>query len=252
MTTLRRLIVLPLALAIGLGPAVACKSARRDPGPGSNPVVASAIPALPSLTVRDDSTGLTFSWITLDGGFQLVSKVADVPYEARDAVRVWSEVSGDGIAGPWVYVADLRNKLADGTYKVEVQPRTQFEALAEDRRTKSKKAGGAAPVAQKGKPDEPTAPGENQVKDGKKVKVIIYGADWCKPCHLAENYLRSKGVPFEHRDIDDPEVNEEMRIKLDSVGIKTHSIPILDVAGKLLVGFSEAELEKALAAAGAG
>lgn len=248
MTTPRRLIILPLALALGLPPAVACKSARRD---GGAPSVASTAPALPSLTVRDDSTGLTFSWITLDGGFQLASNIADVPYEARDAVRVWSEVSGDGIAGPWVYVADLRNKLADGTYKVEVQPRTQFEALAEERRTKSKKAGAVGAVADDGKPDRPPAPSGSDVKDGK-VKVIIYGADWCKPCHLAENYLRSKGVPFEHRDIDDPEVNEEMRIKLDSKGIKTHSIPILDVAGRLLVGFSEAELDKALAAAGAG
>jgi len=231
---------LVLLLALSLTPlGVACKSARSDAkaSPESTPV-----PDLPQLVVKDDSEGLTFSYITLDGGFQLAKKVSDVPYEARDAVRVWSEVSGDGIVGPWVYVADLRNKLADGTYKVEVVARTAFEQLADDRRKKSKA------VAQKAPADEQKGhqPGAGVAK----VKVIIYGADWCKPCHLAEAYLKKRGIPFEHRDIDEPEANEEMKLKLQQAGIKTHSIPVLDVNGKLLVGFSEPELDKAIEAAG--
>lgn len=241
--TALRLSVLVLALSVAAGPLSACKTAKSDVRPEP---VASAAPNLPSLVVREDSAGLTFSYITLDGGFQLAKKVADVPYEARDAVRVWSEISGDGIAGPWVYLADLRNKLGDGTYKVEVVARTAFEAMATERRDKSKK-GPVKPVEGTAKvdPPPPTA--------GKgKLKVIIYGADWCKPCHLAENYLKSKGVPFEHRDIDNPETNEEMQLKLQEAGIKSGSIPVLDVNGKLLVGFSESELDKALAAAGAG
>jgi glutaredoxin len=238
---LRSPIVTLLALALAT-PTVACKSARSDakasPEPSAQP------PALPQLVVRDESAGLTFSYITLDGGFQLAKKVADVPYEARDAVRVWSEVSGDGIVGPWVYLADLRSKLADGSYKVEVVARSQFEQLAEDRRKKSKG------IAQKGadepkKNDDPPAAAPTG-----KLKVIIYGAEWCKPCHLAEAYLKKKGIPFEHKDIDDRETNEEMRLKLESAGIKTHSIPVIDVNGQLLVGFSEPELDKAIEAAG--
>jgi len=161
---------------------------------------------------------------------------------------VWSEVSGDGIVGPWVYVADLRNKLADGSYKVEVIARSQFEQLAEDRRKKSKTVAAKQPGAgdqQKDTPP-PTGPGNGNGK----VKVIIYGAEWCKPCHLAEAYLKKKGIPFEHKDIDDAETNEEMKLKLQAAGIKTHSIPVLDVNGKLIVGFSEPELDKAIEAAG--
>jgi glutaredoxin len=245
-----RLLVSTLALSVALGPLAACKSERSDATSGPAPAPSGA-PALPPLVVRDGSQGLTFSYITLDGGFQLAKKVADVPYEARDSVRVWSEVSGDGIAGPWVYVADLRNQLPDGAYKVEVLSRAAFDALAAERRDKSKKAP-AKPAEPAAKAPDPTAaPTGSAVAKGK-LKVIIYGADWCKPCHMAENYLKSKGIPFEHKDIDDPETNEEMRIKLQEAGIKTHSIPVLDVNGKLLVGFSEPELDKALAAAGAG
>lgn len=243
MTPLSRILVVCLAVATA-GSSFACKSAKSDARPapeGNTP------PALPALVVTDASEGLTFSYITLDGGFQLVKKVADVPYEARDAVRVWSEQSGDGIAGPWVYVADLRNKLADGTYKVEVLARTQFEGMAGDRR---KKKGGK--VA--GNPDKgPVKPDDDQplVENNKgPVKVTIYGADWCKPCHLAEAYLKKRGIAFEHKDIDEPEAKEEMRQALEKAGIKTHSIPVLDVNGKLLVGFNEAELDKAIAAAG--
>ncbi|MGZ5969093.1 MAG: hypothetical protein ACXWP4_15575, partial [Polyangiales bacterium] len=131
---------LPLFLVFSLA-APACRSSRASKGAGPDPAASTQkAPELPPLTIRDESEGLTFSYVTLDGGFQLVKKVADVPYEARDAVRVWSETSGDGIAGPWVYLADLRTKLADGTYKVEVVPRTQFDALAEARREKGKQA----------------------------------------------------------------------------------------------------------------
>lgn len=242
--TALRLSVLVLALSVGAGPLAACKTAKSDVR--AEPV-ASAQPNLPPLVVREDSAGLTFSYITLDGGFQLAKKVADVPYEARDAVRVWSEVSGDGIAGPWVYLADLRNKLADGTYKVEVVARTAFEAMATERRDKAKK-GPAKPAEPAGEPVAKGGPVEAPAKG--KLKVIIYGAEWCKPCHMAENYLKSKGVPFEHKDIEDPETKEEMQLKLQEAGIKSDSIPVLDVNGKLLVGFSESELDKALAAAG--
>lgn len=239
----RRLLPLVLALSV-VAPSIGCKSARSD-GARAAPE-ADAPPALPQLVVRDNSEGLTFSYITLDGGFQLVKKVADVPYEARDAVRVWSEQSGDGIAGPWVYVADLRNHLPDGTYKVDVLARTAFEQLAEDRRKKK----GGAPTA-KADPPKPSGAQDDPPPVAKgALKVIIYGADWCKPCHLAEAYLKKKGVAFEHKDIDEPENNEEMRIKLQEAGIKSHSIPVLDVGGRLLVGFSESELDKAIAAAG--
>jgi glutaredoxin len=235
--------LLPLFLVLGLA-TPACRSSRASKGAGPDPAASTQkAPDLPTLTIRDESEGLTFSYITLDGGFQLVKKVSDVPYEARDAVRVWSETSGDGIAGPFVYLADLRTKLADGTYKVEVVPRAQFDALAEARREKGKTA--AKPVNPRVDP-----PG-NGKGEQKQAKVVIYGAEWCKPCHMAEAYLEKKGVPYVHKDIEsDQAADDEMRAKLKAAGIKTHSIPVIDVGGKILVGFDQSQLDTAIEALG--
>ena len=229
----------PLAV-VALSP-LACRSkssnASRIEGEGAKPP-----PQLPPIVIKDESTDLTFSYITLDGGFKTVNKVADVPYEARDAVRVWSDVSGDGVAGPYVYVADLRNKIDGGTYKCDVFPRAYFDDLAADRRKKHAE-GPKVPVA--GTADPTPKPGSGSPGDGK-LTVIIYGADWCQPCHQAEAWLQSKGVPFVHKDVDDPLVSEEMQDKLQAAKIQTHSIPILDVGGKLLVGFDPGELDQAI------
>jgi glutaredoxin len=208
-------------------------------------------PGPPAIVVRDDSKDLTFSFITLDGGFKTVRSVDEVPYEARDAVRVWNDMSGDGVAGPWVYVADLRSKLPDGTYKVDVVARAKFDEMAEDRRNKAK----AAAIANANPPSAPPSstgedPGSAAPGTGKgKLVVIIYGADWCKPCHQAEAYLKSKGIAYLHKDVDDPNVHEELADKLYAAGMQTNSIPVLDVAGKILVGFAPDELDRAIAQA---
>lgn len=200
-------------------------------------------PSLPPLVVRDDATGLTFSYITLEGGFQKVTRVADVPYEARDVVRVWSDVSGDGIVGPFVYVADLRMPTGNGTYKVEVMPRTRFDDLAEERRVKGKAPPG--PVASA----DVARPAGTDTAHADAHAVIIYGAEWCQPCHSAERYLKGKGIPFVHKDIEDPSVAEELASKLDAHGIHSDSIPVIDIGGRLLIGFDPGEIDGALAAA---
>ena len=238
-----------LCLVLGAGalaPAVGCrKTAPSSTGPGGANSVGDP---LPPLFVRAPGDGLTFSFITTDGGFQLVKRVDDVPYEARDAVRVWSELSGDGIAGPWVYVADLRTALPDGSYKVEVMKREAFEKLASERRG-HKPAGSAAPPPAIGGPGKaPKGPDGPKVPAGA-ASVVLYGAEWCKPCHVAEAYMKKRGIPYVHKDIDDPNVNEEMRDKLAAAGLKSGSIPVFDVAGKILVGFSEDSLDAAWAAA---
>lgn len=199
-------------------------------------------PPAPTLVVRDDSTGLTFSYVTTDGGFQLAKKVADVPYEARDVVRVWSEVSGDGIVGPWVYVVDLRQRLGDGTYKVDVMRREAFDEVAAKRRTKGQPARASGQAADKGAPRDAARQG--------KLVAIIYGAEWCKPCHQVEDFLKHKGIPFVHRDIEaDEGAEQEMRTKLRKAGLRAGSIPVVDIGGQILIGYDPEALDQAIAAA---
>jgi len=245
---LRIAVAFVACLALAGGPACKSKTSSGATKGASSDVAPANVP---QIVVRDDSKDLTFSYITLDGGFKTVRTVADVPYEARDAVRVWNDVSGDGVAGPWVYVADLRSKLPDGTYKCDVVARTKFDEMAEERRKKSKVEAianaqpGTEPTPKDPSGDKGSAPGTGKGK----LVVIIYGADWCKPCHEAEAYLKTKGVAYVHKDVDDPNVHEELADKLYAAGMQTNSIPVLDVAGKILVGFAPDELDRAIAQA---
>jgi glutaredoxin len=83
--------------------------------------------------------------------------------------------------------------------------------------------------------------------------VIIYGASWCKPCHQAADHLKSKGIQYVMKDVDESrEVAIEMQQKLEKAGRRGGSIPVIDVRGQILVGYSRSELDRAVAKAGAG
>lgn len=79
------------------------------------------------------------------------------------------------------------------------------------------------------------------------VVVIIYGASWCGPCHQAADYLKARGVAYVMKDIEEtPAANAEMKGKLAGAGRPGGSIPVIDVAGTILVGFSPRALDEAL------
>lgn len=78
--------------------------------------------------------------------------------------------------------------------------------------------------------------------------VTIYGVEWCGPCHDAASFLAQRGVPYVERNIDaDHDANEEMQSKLRDAGLHVGSIPVLDVKGHILVGFSRDAVTRALA-----
>ncbi|HWL84840.1 MAG TPA: glutaredoxin domain-containing protein, partial [Polyangiaceae bacterium] len=80
--------------------------------------------------------------------------------------------------------------------------------------------------------------------------VIIYGAEWCGACHQAAAYLRAKGIPYVEKDIEaDHGAAREMQTKLAKAGLNGGSIPVLDVRGKVMVGFNPHVVDEALGAA---
>jgi glutaredoxin len=191
------------------------------------------------------------TWIDEKGEFHTEDKVGDVPVVARDPVRVRVADLSNEPPQDKVFLADLRNPIADGKYKVRVASRDEFENVAVERRKK----GGVAiltaqppanldpapsgSVAAAGAPDAPTS----------RPTVIIYGASWCGPCHQAQAYLKKRNIPFVEKDIEeDPAAAKEMRGKLAKAGMRNGSIPVIDVKGKLLVGFDPGSIERALAA----
>jgi glutaredoxin len=211
---------------------------------------------LPPLEVKADSPNLLLTWIDDKGDFHVVQKPADVPTEGRATVRIVVTTREEG-TGALVYVTNLDETTATGAYRLKTMPRAEWEELGAGKRKARLEA--LAPSAM---PSGSAAPGTGPV-DGKApsntpgakapatgVVVIIYGADWCKPCHDAERYLKQRGATVIKKDIDNNEVAaEEMRKKLARAGRSGASIPVIDIMGQIQVGFSPAALEEALATA---
>jgi glutaredoxin len=82
------------------------------------------------------------------------------------------------------------------------------------------------------------------------LTAVVYGADWCGPCKKAKAHLKKRGVVIDYRDIDrDPGSRQEMLRKLGPRGRSDAPIPVIDLAGRVLVGFSAAAIDDAIAAA---
>ena len=201
--------------------------------------------------VNGSSDGLLLTWIDEKGDFHVEQLAADVPMIGRDVVRVIDpskdESSDDGV----VWVADLRNERADKTYAVRPMKRAAYEAIAIGRRQKLGATLLTAPDASLVPPSVPgaVAQGESEapVLGVPRAPIILYGASWCGPCHQAAAYLRSKNVVFIEKDIDaDVGAASEMQGKLAKSGMRTGSIPVIDVRGKILVGFSSNDVDAAL------
>ncbi len=65
------------------------------------------------------------------------------------------------------------------------------------------------------------------------VQIILYSADWCGWCKKAKIHLDRQGVNYQIRDIDQPQNLQELVSKTGQKGI-----PVLDVGGKVVTGFS--------------
>ena len=97
---------------------------------------------------------------------------------------------------------------------------------------------------------QPDAPGAPKKALASGISATIYGASWCKPCHDTAKYLKQRGVTVVDKDIDEnPVAAAEMRQKLARAGRSGSSIPVIDLMGQILVGFSPMALDQAIEAA---
>jgi glutaredoxin len=235
-----------LLVAVVLG-VVGCH--KPSAGVSTDPA-ASAAP----IVLKADSTGLLLTWVDDKGDFHVEDKVADVPLMGRDAVRVVDPNLEDGTHPDRIFIADLRTRRPDGTYPVRVATRAEFDQLALNRRAeKGPTLASAAPSIGPPPPggvagaDTGVSPPSNAPPPSGSNPVIIYGAEWCGPCHEIQAYLRSKRVPFVDKDIEkDRDAAREMQAKLAKAGRSGGSIPVIDVHGKILIGFNPSAVDAAL------
>ncbi|TDV69872.1 glutaredoxin family protein [Pseudomonas sp. LP_7_YM] len=73
------------------------------------------------------------------------------------------------------------------------------------------------------------------------AKVTLYATDWCGYCKQTRRFLDSKGIPYTEFDI---EKSKEGRTAYEALGGR--GIPLIDVNGTLIRGFSPEEILAAL------
>jgi glutaredoxin len=238
-----------LGMLLCVGVALAGCQRHADPvadvGVPSN---AAPAPALPPLKLSEETPNLLLTWVGDDGDFHVVEKIDAVPAEHRKQVRV---VTTDQTAGTGavIYVADLEQKGPEGTYGVTTLPRAEWEKLGADRR-KTRLDALAPSHTPPSPPDDPAQPALAAPDSPTAVSAIVYGADWCGPCHEAERYLKSLGVAVTKKNIEQSRAAQaEMHEKLNRVHRTGSGIPVIDVMGKIFVGYSPGPLKQAVDAA---
>jgi glutaredoxin len=222
------------------------------PTPSDDTGAAQQASELPPLEIKDDTPNLLLTWIDDKGDFHVVQKPSDVPKESRDNVRVVVTTREEG-TGKLVYVSNMNEVTPTGSYRVKTMTRAAWDELGAGKRKARLEA--LAPSAVPAPSDSaPSASGDANGASKKApvtgITATIYGASWCKPCHDTARYLKQRGVTVIDKDIDENEVAAaEMRQKLARAGRSGSSIPVIDLMGQILVGFSPMALDQAIEAA---
>ena len=109
--------------------------------------------------------------------------------------------------------------------------------------------GASSPMGAQGAHPPPLAAGDAgspQSPPGKAV-VTVYGTSWCGACRQARAYFAERKIPFADKDIEkDPAAARELGERAAKMGIPTDRVPVLDVKGRLLLGFDRARVEALL------
>ena len=74
------------------------------------------------------------------------------------------------------------------------------------------------------------------------ANIKIYSTPTCPWCKRAKAYLAEKGIEFESVDVSsDEKAQKEMIDKSGQMGV-----PVLDIDGKIVIGFNKEEIDKAI------
>ena len=74
------------------------------------------------------------------------------------------------------------------------------------------------------------------------ANVVVYSTQTCPFCTMAEDFLRQNKVKFKHFDVGSDKAGlKEMMKKSGQTGV-----PVIDIDGKIIIGFNEAAIREAL------
>ncbi len=212
---------------------LACEPERPPTAKDDRPVSEAADSAAPAPLYDPATTSAVLTFAGERGAFQDTSKPDSIAENARGLVRV---TLLDGPAPPpgKVWVGNFKGADASGKVQLTTVARDDFEELALGQ--------GLSSQVELPEGLEPPAQVANAHGD-----VIVYKTAWCGVCKKLEGYLGRKGVVYTAKDIEkDPSAAAELQAKASAKGMRTGSVPVIDVRGELLVGFDRARLEALL------
>jgi glutaredoxin-like YruB-family protein len=74
------------------------------------------------------------------------------------------------------------------------------------------------------------------------AKVKVYSTPTCPYCRMAEDFLKEKGIEFEHVDVSVSQpAAQEMISKSGQMGV-----PVIDIDGQIVVGFDKPKIIRIL------
>jgi glutaredoxin len=186
---------------------------------------------------------ILYTWASPAGGFASSTDLGAIPAASRGWVMI-EYLKAPLTAGEaeGVIVADLDGVLPGGKISGRLLDRASYEA------------GALAAVAAAAPPMVPSPTGAAGVAalPGARGGVVMYSASWCGVCASARKYFASKGVPMVEKDVEkDAGARDELLGKTRAAGMAYKGgVPVLDIGGRLLMGFDARVVENALKAAG--
>lgn len=186
----------------------------------------------------DDEVALEYA--DLGGRFRRATRVAAVPMASRRVVRVIEPTAGTANRQEdrLVHIVDASRVPASGELTTRLAPREEFE----------RRALAALPPGAASRVQIPGAgPGLSGPAEWSHDQIILYGTTWCGACKQAREFFRERELEFVERNVEhDPESAAELAVKAAAVGIAPDRVPVIDVRGRVIVGFDQARLETLL------
>jgi len=199
--------------------------------------------------VKNGGGAVVYSYVDDRGRIRMATSLGDIPEEFRDRVVMTdtSRPRNQRLRTDRVLVVDLREEGEKGPVNYTI---VDLDALKK-----------RASVSLLRQPKDPGELGEwvvdrvaGRVRSllgiqapVSSVRVMLYTAPWCGFCKKAAAHLRSRGISFEERDIDsDRSAAVELSRKLRQAGLSGSGIPVLDIAGTIVIGFKKDRIDRLL------